>query len=137
MIEIKLKKSNQLPLEQLINSYNSVGWSAYTAQPAILNQAIINSLDVITAWQNQRLIGLIRTVGDGQTILYIQDLLVAPGFQQQGIGTKLMQQVLNKLKNIRQKLLLTENETQTFSFYQKQGFIDTKEVNLVSFYREH
>jgi ribosomal protein S18 acetylase RimI-like enzyme len=70
--------------------YNSVGWSSYTAQPAILNQAIINSLDVITAWQNQRLIGLIRTVGDGQTILYIQDLLVAPGFQQQGIGTKLM-----------------------------------------------
>lgn len=117
--------------------YNSVGWSAYTAQPAILNQAIINSLDVITAWQNQRLIGLIRTVGDGQTILYIQDLLVAPGFQQQGIGTKLMQQVLNKHKNIRQKLLLTENETQTFSFYQKQGFIDTKEGNLVSFYREH
>lgn len=117
--------------------YNSVGWSSYTAQPAILNQAIINSLDVITAWQNQRLIGLIRTVGDGQTILYIQDLLVAPGFQQQGIGTKLMQQFLNKHKNIRQKLLLTENETQTFSFYQKQGFIDTKEVNLVSFYREH
>lgn len=137
MIEIKFRKSKQLPLDQLINLYNSVGWSAYTTDPAVLNQAIINSLDVITAWKNQRLIGLIRTVGDGQTILYIQDLLVAPSFQQQGIGTKLMQQILNKHKNIRQKLLLTENETQTLFFYQKQGFIDTKEMNLVSFYREH
>lgn len=102
MIEIKFRKSKQLPLDQLINLYNSVGWSAYTTDPAVLNQAIINSLDVITAWENQRLIGLIRTVGDGQTILYIQDLLVAPSFQQQGIGTKLMQQILNKHKNIRQ-----------------------------------
>lgn len=136
-MNIEFKTDKQIQMSDLITLYNSVGWNAYTTDPYALNQAIINSTDVITAWQNNKLIGLIRAVGDKQTILYIQDILVDPNFQNQGIGKKLMHQILDKHKNIRQKLLLTENTSQTTSFYKKQGFVDTQKLNLISFYREH
>lgn len=136
-MNIEFKTDKQIQMSDLITLYSSVGWNAYTTDPYTLNQAIINSTDVITSWQNNKLIGLIRAVGDKQTILYIQDILVDPNFQNQGIGTKLVHQILDKYKNVRQKLLLTENTPQTTSFYKKQGFVDTQKLNLISFYREH
>ncbi|MDN6029387.1 MAG: GNAT family N-acetyltransferase [Lactobacillus sp.] len=80
--------------------------------------------------------GLVRTVGDNQTILYVQDILVDPHYQRRGIGMNLMKQVMAKHQNIRQKVLLTDDTVATRSFYRKCGFTETSELNLVSFYRE-
>ena len=60
-----------------------MGWSAYTRDMPTLQRAISHSLHVVTARQDDRLVGLIRVVGDGLTIVYIQDLLVHPDFQKQ------------------------------------------------------
>ncbi|HCW74840.1 MAG TPA: GNAT family N-acetyltransferase, partial [Clostridiaceae bacterium] len=60
------------------------------------------------AWEKEELIGLIRTVGDGHTILYIQDILVLNTHRDKGIGSMLLQEVLEKYKHVRQKVLLTE-----------------------------
>lgn len=56
---------SSIPLVQLVNLYNDAGWLNYTAKPEKLNEAIMNSLDVLSVWENETLIGLIRTVGDG------------------------------------------------------------------------
>ncbi|MFD2211855.1 GNAT family N-acetyltransferase [Virgibacillus halophilus] len=100
------KKINRDQLEKL---YNDVEWYAYTQDLEVLQQAIEQSLEVISAWSGEELIGLIRVVGDGLTIIYIQDILVLHACQNQGIATQLMQQVLQKYKNVRQKVLLTED----------------------------
>lgn len=73
--------------EQILFLYRSVGWTEYTKDLARLFRALKNSLDILTIWNNNELIGLIRVIGDGETILYIQDLLIRPDYQNQGLGS--------------------------------------------------
>src|SRR5690625_4164610 len=105
---ISFTNSKNINVDQLEKLYNDVEWFAYTQDLAILQQALSQSLDVISAWDEDELVGLIRIVGDGLTIIYVQDILVLNAYQNQGIATKLMQQTLNKYNSVRQKVLLTE-----------------------------
>ena len=95
--------SKNIKIEQLERLYNDVEWYAYTKDLEVLQNAIEQSLEVKSAWNGEELVGLIRIVGDGLTIIYIQDILVLKAYQNQGIATQLMQQVLKKYKNVRQK----------------------------------
>lgn len=122
--------------KQLINLYNSVGWTAYTKNPIELKTAINNSLLTIAAINEDKLVGLIRVVGDGVSIIFIQDLLVLPSYQGQGIGTHLVKQVLARFHAVRQKVLLTIDETDTRFFYEKCGFRSCDQGQLVAFYQE-
>lgn len=72
--------------QSLLELYGSVGWTAYTTDSKQLMKAVEQSLKVITVWQEKELIGLIRSVGDGETILYIQDLLVHPAIKSMALG---------------------------------------------------
>ena len=56
--------------------YAAVGWSAYTEKPDTLREAFRNSMLVLAAWEDEKLTGIIRAVGDGCTVVFIQDLLV-------------------------------------------------------------
>lgn len=89
---------------------------------------------VITAWDDQKLVGLVRVVGDGLTIIYIQDLLVHPNYQNQTIGTTLMTKVLNRYKQVRQRVLLTDDAPDVRKFYEKNGFISADQGGTVAFY---
>jgi len=91
-------------------------------------------LCVIPAWADQKLVGLVRVVGDGLTIIYIQDLLVQPNYQNQKIGTTLMTTVLNRYKQVRQRVLLTDDAPDVRKFYEKNGFISADQGNIVAFY---
>lgn len=122
--------------KQLISLYNSVGWTAYTKNPIELKTAINNSLLTIAAINEDKLVGLIRVVGDGVSIIFIQDLLVLPSYQGQGIGTHLVKQVLARFHAVRQKVLLTIDETDTRFFYEKCGFRSCDQGQLVAFYQE-
>src|SRR5690625_4684938 len=100
--------NKEINKNQLARLYNDVEWYAYTQDLEVLQQAVRRSLAVISVWNDEELVGLIRIVGDGLTIIYIQDILVLNAYQNQGIATQLMQQILKKYKNVRQKVLLTE-----------------------------
>ena len=113
--------------------YNDVQWSLYTADMDKLMVAIAQSRLVITAWDTERLVGLLRAVGDGETIVYIQDILVLKDYQRQGIGRRLMEQALEQCKDIRQKVLLTDDTRKTRAFYQSIGFKACDDLKLVSF----
>lgn len=123
-------------LKQLINLYQSVGWTSYTEKPELLQQAVHNSLYVLGAFDHDQLIGLIRVVGDGLTIIYIQDLLVLPAYQNQGIGSTLINKVWKEFRHVRQQVLLTMEEPETRAFYEKNGFTSCDQGELVAFYHE-
>ena len=106
---INFSRSKDIEIKQLEELYNDVGWSAYTQDLEVLKQAILQSLDVITVWNDDKLVGLIRAIGDGLTIVYIQDILVLNAYQNKGIASELLQRILNKYKNVRQKVLLIEH----------------------------
>ncbi|MGM0125756.1 hypothetical protein IGI37_003157 [Enterococcus sp. AZ194] len=135
MITYKFEK--QIEQQQLVTLYDSVGWLAYTKEPIKLSEAVKNSLVVISAWEKGTLIGLIRAVGDGQTIIYIQDLLVMKEYQGKGLGSTLMQRLLNQYPEVRQKVLLT-NETPTVrNFYEQCGFVSCDKGDLVAFFKTY
>lgn len=133
---IQYKENDRVEKEDLKQLYSSVGWSAYTNNLEVLDQAVNNSLAVITAWDNEKLVGLIRVVGDNYTIIYIQDILVHPDYQNKQIGTQLMNQMLQKYKTVRQKTLLTEDAPDVRHFYEKFGFSSCDKGSAVAFYKE-
>lgn len=125
--------------EQYINKndlkalYEDVGWYAYTKDLDQLQQALLNSIFVLSAWENDQLIGLTRVVGDGLTILYIQDILVLNSHQNRGIATDMMNHILEKYNDVRQKVLLTEEAPDVRHFYEKNGFQSCDKGTLVAF----
>lgn len=134
---ITYKESKEIKQTDIKSLYSSVKWTNYTNNLAKLENAINHSLSVITAWDGEKLVGLIRAVGDGETILYIQDILVHPDFQNQQIGTNLMNQMLHKYTDIRQKVLLTEEAPDVRHFYQKFGFSSCDQGQVVAFYKAY
>ncbi|MDQ0155806.1 GNAT family N-acetyltransferase [Robertmurraya andreesenii] len=132
-MKIDFNNSKNIKIEQLEKLYNDVQWNAYTKDLLVLKQAISQSLDVISAWDGEELVGLIRVVGDGLTIIYIQDILVLNAYQNQGIATQLMQKILDNYSHVRQKVLLTEEAPDVRHFYEKNGFQSCDKGSLVAF----
>lgn len=133
---IVFKQTNKIDVDKLDQLYSSVRWSSYTNNLNQLVKAVNNSRSVISAWDYDQLVGLIRAVGDGETILYIQDLLVKPNYQNQKIGSNLLEQMLEQNTHIRQKVLLAEDNQQLRKFYEKQGYESCDSGSIVAFYRD-
>ena len=70
----------------ILRLYESVGWTAYTDHPEVLRKGFENSMLILTAYEGDQLLGIIRAVGDGYTVVFIQDILVFPEYQRKGIG---------------------------------------------------
>lgn len=121
-------------LEEVIPLYEAVEWTNYTQNPKMLKAAYENSLHILGALNEEgKLVGVLRAVGDGASILFIQDILVYPEYQHQGIGTKLLQLTLEKYKNVYQIQLATDDSQKTVSFYESNGFTSLTSLNCVSF----
>lgn len=121
-MEFSIKEYNEYNEAEILNLYKSVGWINYVNNPVMLQNAYANSLKTLGAYHNEQLIGIIRVVGDGYSILYIQDILVLPAYQHLGIGTALVNQILKMYKNVYQKTLLTDDTEKTVQFYKSIGF---------------
>jgi Acetyltransferases len=123
MIDYTFEKTTDITAQQILDLYQSVGWSAYTQQPQTTLKALDNST-VLWAVADQKLIGLCRGITDGATILYIQDILVDPSFQGQHIGTNLVNKFLQHYQNIGQTVLITDPDDKTLAFYQSLKFLE-------------
>ena len=131
---IRYVENAVLTLEDVLPLYEAVEWTNYTQNPSMLKEAYGNSLHILAAFNEEGiLVGVLRAVGDGASILFIQDILVTPEYQHQGIGTKLLQQTLEKFKNVYQIQLSTDNSMKTISFYESNGFTSLTSLNCVSF----
>lgn len=133
MKDIVIKEGIIPNLDSVLNLYNDVSWSAYTSNPVQLENALNNSLKVWTAWEDDLLVGLARIVGDGYTIIYIQDILVLEAYQGRGLGSQLLTTILEEYQDVRQIILLTDATDKTISFYEKNGLTQVKKYNLVAF----
>lgn len=119
--------------QEIILLYESVGWMNYVKNPTVLKEAYNHSLKIYAAYINEQLAGIIRVVGDGKSVVFIQDLLVYPKYQRQGIGTALLKKVLHEYHNVYQIHLLTDNTEKTIQFYKSLGFVMDTEINCRAF----
>ncbi len=121
-MEFSIREYQNYNEDEITSLYKSVGWTIYTDNPHMLKEAYNHSLKILGAYDNEKLLGVIRVVGDGHSVVFIQDLLIYPEYQRQGIGTALLKQILQDYKHVYQKHLLTENTEKTIQFYKSLGF---------------
>ena len=132
---MEIREYTEYREEEILRLYSAVGWTAYTDNPGALEQGFRHSLLVLAAYEGDELIGLIRAVGDGATIVFIQDLLVDPAYQRQGIATALVRAVLVRYPEVRQVELVTDNTPKTIAFYKSLGFTEFSEIGCCGFMR--
>ena len=119
---IAIKKQEIVKLEDVLHLYQAVGWTNYTHQPQMLEQALSHSLAIYVALDGDAVVGLIRLVGDGFSSVFVQDLIVLPSYQRQGIGSSLMKEALEDYKDAYQVQLVTDQTERTLGFYRSMGF---------------
>lgn len=121
--------------EEILPLYASVGWTAYTDAPDVLHRGFERSLLTFAAYEGETLVGLARAVGDGETIVLMQDLLVFPQYQRRGIGAALMRAMMERFANVRQFQLLTDDTEKTLAFYRSLGLHDLSSLGCRGFMR--
>ena len=119
---ITIKKQEFVKLEDILHLYQAVGWTNYTNQPQMLEQALSHSLVIYLALDDDAVVGLIRLIGDGFSSVFVQDLIVLPSYQRQGIGSLLMKEALKDYKDAYQVQLVTEETEKNLGFYRFMGF---------------
>ncbi len=130
---ITYKQNPQLDFQAVLDLYASVGWTGYSSHPEMLEKVLEHSLLVLAAVDGDRLVGLLRAVGDGYSIIFIQDILVLPAYQRQGIGRNLLEQAISHFPGIYQLHLLTDNAEKTRSFYEALGFTAVDSLGCVAY----
>lgn len=106
--------------EDIQQLFLSVGWIS-GQYPKRLYKALKNSSTVLTAWDNNHLIGLIRVLDDSELVAYIHYVLISPQYQGHGIASKMLTLIKEKYKNYLYIELMPE-ESKNAKFYQKNGF---------------
>ena len=119
---INITKETSVSINDILPLYQAVGWTNYTNQPQMLEQSFAHSLAIYFARDGEEIVGLVRLVGDGFSSVFIQDLIVLPSYQRQGIGSTLMKESLGDYKDAYQVQLETDQTEKTLGFYRSLGF---------------
>lgn len=136
LTDVQIKEYKKYNSEDIPKLYDSVGWSAYTDDLAALENGFNNSLKILAAYKNDELVGIIRAVGDGYTVVFIQDILVLSEYQRQGIGSALLKAIVDCYPNVRQIQLTTDCTEKTIAFYKSVGFIEFSEIDCCGFIKD-
>lgn len=128
-----VKKNDKIDIDGVIRLFLDAGWKKYAEDKDKISRALEKSLTLYGAYVGKELVGYIRAIGDGETILYIQDLVVLTSYKRQGIGRALLSAVLTEYKNVRQKVLITDNNPEAVGFYESMDFRAAENMGIVAF----
>ncbi|MFN2283300.1 MAG: GNAT family N-acetyltransferase [Anaerolineae bacterium] len=87
----------QLPSAAQYNQLRAtVGWGVYAED--VIERALPDTLYCLCAFVDGELVGMARIIGDSGMVYYIQDVIVLPEYQRQGIGTQMMDRVMDYIR---------------------------------------
>jgi predicted GNAT family N-acyltransferase len=129
MIRIKENVNN---VEEFNYLYDSVGWGSYDKE--ISKKALNNTYYSVSIYDDNKIIGYGRLIGDGICFMYIHDVMVIPKYQNKKIGTSIMNKLLVKIEEIKKenpdlRVYLGASKGKE-GFYSKFGFIERQDVDL-------
>ena len=110
-----------LPSDELHKLFISVGWSDGSETPEMMknyNIPFINSTLVVSAWEDDNLVGVVRVLSDKMFRSIIYDLVISPHFQNQGIGKELISRCIEHYPNSEWLVQTTE---EIVGYYEKIG----------------
>lgn len=118
-MDISYSDGKDVDIRQLQSLFASVQWDSAN-YPEMLHLAIKNSHSVVTAWDDNKLVGLMNALSDGVMTAYFHYLLVRPEYQGMNIGRSLVQMMLSRYAEYARKVLIAYE--QEAGFYQRCGF---------------
>jgi len=131
MISIKENVNN---VQEFNYIFDAVGWGHF--EEPISQKALDNSLYSVSVYDDNKIIGFGRLVGDGICYVYFQDITVIPKYQGKNIGTMIMNKLLEHIDEIKKENPLVRvyigASKGKEGFYTKFGFVDRVEAGLGS-----
>ena len=106
--------------EQVQQLFLSINWVSGN-YPKRLYKALMNSSTVLTVWDGDFLVGLIRVLDDTEMLAQIHYVLVHPDYQGKGIASKMQEYIKEKYKDFMYLEVMPEDKNNV-SFYKKNGF---------------
>lgn len=135
-MNITYRDDRKFNKDELINLFLSVNWVS-GKYPDKLIKALTNCETVFSAYDGDKLIGLISAVDDGAMMAYIHYLLVLPEYQSKGVGKALLKKMTDHYKDYIHVFLIAENkglvnyyESQDFK-YEKDSSVMVKNQNMI------
>ena len=112
-------------VEEYNDLMNAVHWGKRDEK--IVEEALKNSIYCICAYEDDKLVGFGRIIGDRTIFLYLQDVMVNPSYQGQGIGAKIIKKLLEEIEKLKKvnpdiRVYLCASKDKE-SFYEKFGFV--------------
>lgn len=130
-MKISIKENNK-NVQEFNLLYNSVGWGAYDEN--ISKIALDNTFYSVSIYDEDKIIGYGRLIGDNICFMYIHDIMVRPEYQSKKIGTLIINKLLEKIEEIKKEnpslrvyLGASKNKEE---FYEKFGFVKRTDADL-------
>ncbi len=122
--DLKIVLVTCLPVQDLKALYRDAGWwvDEYDFSDAFLEEIPEKSALFAGAFSNNRIIGMGRALSDLCSDAYIQDIAVLSDFRGRGIGTKIINFLIQELKNRGVDWIGLIGQPGTRSFYERLGF---------------
>ena len=118
-MKIRISESREIPIEKILELYKSNEWSSAN-KPEELFNGLINSHTLVSAWDEENLVGIGNAISDGYLVVYYPHLLVHSSCQGKGIGQMIMAKMQEKYENFHMQMLTADGKA--IQFYEKIGF---------------
>lgn len=108
--------------DELYKLYDCEGWNdVLNISKQSLQQAMMNSWYVVSAYDEHRIIATGRIISDGVINAYLCGLVVHPDYRNRGVGTEIVRRLVEKGRSCHLHIeLFTESEN--IPYYRKLGF---------------
>ena len=125
-------KENVKNIEEFNFLYDAVGWGAYSDD--ITKRALDNTFYSVSIYDEDKIIGYGRLIGDTICFMYIHDIMVLPDYQSKKIGTMIMNKLLEKINELKKEhpdiLVYLGASKNREGFYEKFGFVKRIDAGL-------
>jgi len=119
-MDLRFEENPLLKAEQVAGLRKAVGWDGRTEK---YQRILGNTYFSAACFADDQLVGYVDTVSDGIEDAYIRDLAVHPGYQRQGIGSRLLAMVIERIKSDGIKMVNVVFEPGFVGLYEKAGYI--------------
>jgi GNAT superfamily N-acetyltransferase len=111
------------PREEYFKLFNTTGWNEeYQVSAEELEFVNKNSWYVVSAYHGKKLVGFGRVITDYLLHAMIYDMIILPGHQNRGIGTKILEMLVWKCKEHHIRDIQLFCAIGKRSFYEKNSF---------------
>lgn len=130
---ITLSDSRSPGREAVLDIYRANGWSA-ADKPDALMAALSGSHSLVTAWQDDRLVGLGNAISDGHLVVYYPHIIVHPDMHRRGVGGLIIKRMIEIYDGFHQHMLTANAEA--VGFYESCGFVRAERMEPMWIYED-